>query len=106
MGESSERIDHVVQTALSTPSESAESPTAIARLHSRHCAILENPLPRLHAASRSIPCSAAPSEKDFMRISTRLSQIELLEINAGKPVALGSLWADKPSVLIFLRHFG
>ena len=24
----------------------------------------------------------------------------------GKPVRLGSLWAKKPAVLVFLRHFG
>lgn len=41
-----------------------------------------------------------------MRLATRLSQIELHEINAGKPVELGTLWQDQPAVLIFLRHFG
>lgn len=41
-----------------------------------------------------------------MRLSTRLGRFELHEINAGKPVELGSLWQDKPTVLIFLRHFG
>lgn len=41
-----------------------------------------------------------------MRTSTRLASIELHEINAGKPVALGSLWQDRPALLIFLRHFG
>ena len=25
---------------------------------------------------------------------------------AGQPVALGSLWKDKPAVLVFVRHFG
>lgn len=24
----------------------------------------------------------------------------------GEPVALSSLWADRPAVLVFLRHFG
>ena len=24
----------------------------------------------------------------------------------GKPVALGTLWRDKPAVLVFVRHFG
>lgn len=41
-----------------------------------------------------------------MRLANRLSQIELYEINAGEPVALGMLWQDRTAVLIFLRHFG
>ena len=24
----------------------------------------------------------------------------------GKPVRLGSLWADSPAVVVFLRHYG
>jgi len=29
-----------------------------------------------------------------------------LEDAAGKPVRLGGLYADRPIVLVFLRHFG
>lgn len=41
-----------------------------------------------------------------MRLATRLSRTALYEINAGKPIELGTLWQDRPAVLIFLRHFG
>ena len=41
-----------------------------------------------------------------MRLSTRLAPIELLDPQTGKAVRLGSLWQDRPAVLIFLRHFG
>ena len=40
-----------------------------------------------------------------MRVSTILSPIEL-ESSGGAKVALGSLWAERPIVLAFVRHFG
>ncbi len=40
-----------------------------------------------------------------MRVSTRLSGIELSSWQ-GEAVELGSLWKDKPIVLVFIRHFG
>lgn len=33
------------------------------------------------------------------------SQLELRD-HAGQPVRLGSLWTERPVVLVFLRHFG
>ena len=41
-----------------------------------------------------------------MRLSTRLAPIELLDSGTDKTVRLGTLWQDRPAVLIFLRHFG
>ena len=38
-------------------------------------------------------------------LSARLANIELPDVD-GKKVRLGSLWADKPAVVIFLRHWG
>lgn len=38
-------------------------------------------------------------------VSQALSDLELQDPD-GKPVKLGSLWADRPVVLVFVRHFG
>ena len=40
-----------------------------------------------------------------MRTATRLAPIELADWQ-GKPVRLGSLWEERPVVLVFIRHFG
>jgi hypothetical protein len=40
-----------------------------------------------------------------LRISTRLAGIELSDWQ-GEPLALGTLWRERPSVLVFIRHFG
>ena len=40
-----------------------------------------------------------------MRVSTRLSDIELSDWQ-GEKVRLGSLWQERPVVLVFIRHFG
>jgi hypothetical protein len=40
-----------------------------------------------------------------VRVSTRLSGIELSDWQ-GEPVELGSLWQEKPIILVFIRHFG
>jgi hypothetical protein len=40
-----------------------------------------------------------------MKISERLAAIELPD-HLGQPTALGSLWREKPVVLVFIRHFG
>ncbi|HKD14483.1 MAG TPA: hypothetical protein VKE71_13055 [Candidatus Angelobacter sp.] len=37
--------------------------------------------------------------------SSKLSGITLPDAD-GKKVQLGSLWADRPAVLVFLRHYG
>ena len=38
-------------------------------------------------------------------LSGRLAPITLPDVD-GKPVQLGSLWADRPAVIVFLRHYG
>jgi hypothetical protein len=38
-------------------------------------------------------------------VSARLAPIVLPD-SAGAPVRLGSLWADRPAVIVFLRHYG
>jgi hypothetical protein len=38
-------------------------------------------------------------------LATRLAPTSLPDAD-GRPVQLGSLWADAPAVLVFLRHYG
>jgi hypothetical protein len=40
-----------------------------------------------------------------MRVSTRLAGLALSDWN-GERVPLGSLWRERPAVLVFIRHFG
>lgn len=40
-----------------------------------------------------------------MRVSDALSPVRVLD-TAGNPVALGGLWAERPTALVFIRHFG
>jgi hypothetical protein len=44
-----------------------------------------------------------PSEP--MRTATKLAGLELSDWR-GEVVRLGSLWAERPVVLLFIRHFG
>ncbi|MGC2695326.1 MAG: hypothetical protein WA738_05990 [Candidatus Angelobacter sp.] len=37
--------------------------------------------------------------------SSKLADISLPDVD-GKVVRLGSLWADGPAVVVFLRHYG
>jgi hypothetical protein len=37
--------------------------------------------------------------------SSKLADITLPDAD-GQPVRLGSLWADAPAVVVFLRHYG
>lgn len=37
--------------------------------------------------------------------SSKLAEISLPDVD-GKSTRLGSLWADGPAVLVFLRHYG
>jgi hypothetical protein len=39
------------------------------------------------------------------RVPDDLAALTVLDME-GRPVPLGSLWADRPAVLVFLRHFG
>ena len=38
-------------------------------------------------------------------LSAKLASLTLPDVD-GKPVQLGSLWADCPAVVVFLRHYG
>lgn len=38
-------------------------------------------------------------------LAARLGPIVLPDVD-GRPVHLGSLWADAPAVVVFLRHYG
>lgn len=40
-----------------------------------------------------------------LAVSQALADLELQDPD-GKAVRLGSLWADRPVVLVFVRHFG
>jgi hypothetical protein len=40
-----------------------------------------------------------------VRLATRLAPLELVS-DGGERVRLGSLWAERPVVLVFVRHFG
>ena len=55
--------------------------------------------------TRSSKARADPARKGTMRIARRLAGIELVD-DQGRAVRLGSLWADRPVVLVFIRHFG
>ena len=39
------------------------------------------------------------------RVPPSLAQLELVDSD-GAPRRLGSLWAERPAALVFLRHFG
>ena len=41
-----------------------------------------------------------------MRLASRLGPLALEEARTGERRPLSSLWADRPAVLLFLRHFG
>ena len=38
-------------------------------------------------------------------LSARLADIALRDTD-GRDIRLGSLWTDRPAVLVFLRHYG
>ncbi len=40
-----------------------------------------------------------------MKVAEELASTEVLGLD-GSPVALGSLWAEKPAVLVWMRHYG
>jgi hypothetical protein len=49
-----------------------------------------------------LPDNAPAVEVD---IAHALAPVQARDL-AGRPVRLGTLWEDRPAVLIFLRHFG
>ena len=40
-----------------------------------------------------------------MKVDPALADAEVKDVD-GRPVRLGSLWADRPAVVIWVRHFG
>lgn len=40
-----------------------------------------------------------------MKVDDALASTEVLNLE-GTPVALGTLWGEKPAVLVWLRHYG
>jgi hypothetical protein len=40
-----------------------------------------------------------------MKIDPRLGDVVVKDVN-GAAVRLGSLWAEQPALLVFVRHFG
>jgi len=40
-----------------------------------------------------------------MLIDSALADVEVKDVE-NRPVRLGSLWADRPAVLVWVRHFG
>ena len=53
------------------------------------------------------PCSAASSCYDAAMLSRAddLASMTVLD-EQGEKVPLGTLWREKPAVLVFVRHFG
>ena len=49
-------------------------------------------------------CHGCALEGD-MKVQPALADVEVKDTD-GKPVRLGSLWADRPAVVIWVRHFG
>ena len=76
------------------PGSSVPCPFRVERARSGRAAELEG---SRHASSSRYAL--------FLKTTTRLSDIELSDWQ-GTPVRLGSLWADQPIVLVFIRHFG
>jgi len=40
-----------------------------------------------------------------MPIDPALAAVEVKDVD-GRPVRLGTLWSDRPAVLVWVRHFG
>jgi len=43
--------------------------------------------------------------KSPAQAAQRLRDVEVLD-TTGQPLPLGSLWTDRPVVLVFVRHYG
>jgi len=55
-----------------------------------------------------LPIPARASKRYADRVLNRADDLAKLEVldEAGKPIVLGSLWQERPAVLVFVRHFG
>jgi hypothetical protein len=40
-----------------------------------------------------------------VKVDPALADVNVMDVD-GNPVRLGSLWADRPAVVIWVRHFG
>jgi len=45
------------------------------------------------------------SPEGKMNVEPALADVEVKDVQ-GNPVRVGSLWADRPAVVIWVRHFG
>jgi len=73
----------------------------IAGLFWRATALLDSPDEALE--NEAVPQPSQSSSQST--ISAKLAEIVLPD-SAGRLVRLGSLWADRPAVIVFLRHYG
>ncbi len=63
------------------------------------------PIPQF-LSPNSLTVVLNPSDNEFMpSLSSKLAPITLPDTD-GQPVQLGSLWASRPAVVVFLRHWG
>jgi len=62
---------------------------------------------RLHAPTM-LPFAAGASKRYAEAVLTRADDLAKLEVldERGAAVELGSLWRERPVVLVFVRHFG
>ena len=60
------------------------------------------PLGMAEAIDRSV---RRPDNRPMPTFSSRLAEISLPDSD-GKQLRLGSLWAERPAVIVFLRHYG
>lgn len=42
---------------------------------------------------------------DLVRVGDSAPDLDVLDVN-GRKIPLSSFWADRPAVLVLLRHFG
>jgi hypothetical protein len=60
---------------------------------------------RILAEAREQEAEVLSDEVPTDAAIARLGKVKLQELD-GSTVALGSLWADRPAALVFLRHYG
>jgi hypothetical protein len=59
----------------------------------------------LEGAKRMLGAAPSHRETNAPQRADDLAEM-VLEDDAGREVRLGSLWEDRPAVLVFLRHYG
>jgi hypothetical protein len=64
--------------------------------------VCQRPSPGQNSSGRA----SGPAKGDVMQIDiTRFGNLVVFD-EQNHPVELGSLWQDKPAVIVFVRHFG